>query len=587
MHITLVSTLVVSSLGLALSAQAETGPAAEEPAHEVPPQAHERPPIGPWLPRIALHAERPVRPRVLYQRDGIVHVQVNIDAFGANIPGDAANEPSIAVDPTAPNRLVIGWRQFDTISSNFRQAGWGYSHDGGRTWAFPGVIEPGIFRSDPVLEVDTEGVFYYNSLTINPYRCDVFRSFDAGQTWDDGAFAYGGDKQWFVIDRTDSPGRNHIYMDWSAGGDTGNRKFTRSTNRGDWFENPIELPLQAYWGQLDVAADGTLYIFGRGGDYGTFHLNRSSNAKFDTQIPEFEWSTQVDLGGPIRGFTAGSPNPAGLLGQLNLAVDRSSGPTAGNVYVLASVDPPGDDPLDVMFARSEDGGVTWSDPVRVNDDALDSDHWQWFGTMAVAPDGRIDVVFNDTRNTGVASLSQLFYTYSEDGGDTWVANEPLSDVYDSYLGWPEQNKLGDYYHLRSDLVGAHLAWAATFNGEQDVYYARIGDYDCNGNGVGDATDIANLDSDDCNFNGIPDECELAAGTAQDTDGDGVLDECQGCIGDVDGDGETGQGDLGLLLASYELPPGDPLFDARADLDGDGDVDQQDLALLLSDYGCLP
>ncbi len=579
---------VCSVLSLSL-AFAPSTLAQEEPPHEATPAAeqippHERPPIGVWLARAAPYASKPLRPNVLYFRDGYTHVQANIDAAGDNILGDAANEPSIAVDPTAPNRMVIGWRQFDTISSNFRQAGWAYSHDGGRTWAFTGVIEPGIFRSDPVLEVDTDGTFYYNSLAVDPeYRCDIFRSYDGGVSWDEGTFAFGADKQWFVIDRTDSEGRNHIYQDWSSGGSSGSRKFNRSTDRGETYEEPLELPLQAFWGQLDVDLDGTLYLFGRGNNYSTFNLNRSSNAKFADQTPVFEWSTPVDLGGSLA--YGGAPNPGGLLGQVNLAVDRSDGPSAGNVYVLVSVDPPGDDPLDVMFARSEDGGVTWTAPIRVNDDPVDAYNWQWFGTLAVAPNGRIDVVWNDTRNTGDGELSQLFYASSTDGGDTWSTNEAVSDVFNSVIGWPEQNKIGDYYDMTSDLTGAHLAWSNTFNGEQDVYYTRLGDYDCNGNGVPDTTDIANFDSDDCNFNGIPDECELAAGTAQDLNGDGVLDECQGCIGDVNGDGSTSQSDLGLLLATYELDAGDPAYNSDADLDADGDVDQADLAILLADYEC--
>jgi hypothetical protein len=38
--------------------------------------------------------------------------QVNVNSFGENIVGDAANEPSITVDPTNPNRMAVGWRQF-------------------------------------------------------------------------------------------------------------------------------------------------------------------------------------------------------------------------------------------------------------------------------------------------------------------------------------------------------------------------------------------------------------------------------------------------------------------------------------------
>src|SRR5215472_441040 len=67
--------------------------------------------------------------------------QVNVDANGNNILGDAANEPAISVDPTDGNKMVIGWRQFDSIASNFRQAGWGYTTDAGIHWTFPGVLQ--------------------------------------------------------------------------------------------------------------------------------------------------------------------------------------------------------------------------------------------------------------------------------------------------------------------------------------------------------------------------------------------------------------------------------------------------------------
>ena len=41
--------------------------------------------------------------------------QANVDANGNNILGDAANEPSISVDPTDGNKMMIGWRQFNSI----------------------------------------------------------------------------------------------------------------------------------------------------------------------------------------------------------------------------------------------------------------------------------------------------------------------------------------------------------------------------------------------------------------------------------------------------------------------------------------
>ena len=89
--------------------------------------------------------------------------QVNVSPNQKNILGDAANEPSIAVNPLNENEIVIGWRQFDNVNSNFRQAGYGYSSDGGQTWTFPGAIDTGGFQSDPVLDNDNVGNSYYNS----------------------------------------------------------------------------------------------------------------------------------------------------------------------------------------------------------------------------------------------------------------------------------------------------------------------------------------------------------------------------------------------------------------------------------------
>ena len=60
-----------------------------------------------------------------------VSYQVNVDGGQNNILNDAANEPSIWVDPNNHNRIAIGWRQFDNISSNFRQGGYGYTTNGG------------------------------------------------------------------------------------------------------------------------------------------------------------------------------------------------------------------------------------------------------------------------------------------------------------------------------------------------------------------------------------------------------------------------------------------------------------------------
>ena len=552
-------------LGVALS-RGDEGRQSAEPVPGPQQAVRDRleQPDDPFLPRA--HLERPrhqppyVPPPMLGLRPS---VQANVDAKGNNILGDAANEPSLAVDPNDPRKIAIGWRQFDNVASNFRQAGWAYSTDAGLSWTFPGVLEPGVFRSDPVLDSDADGNFYYYSLR-GDFFCFSFKSTDGGRTWAGPTDAFGGDKAWLTIDKTDSVGRGNLYAAWStAGNNFFPNQFTRSVDAAASWLDLIQIPPERpRWGTLTVDPQGDLYVSGTtGGD--NFYVVKSTNAKFMRVTPSFDFTVQVDLGGGL--VLGAGPNPSGLLGQVWVASDHSGGPTAGNIYLLASVDPPGTDPLDVMFSRSEDGGRTWSPPVRVNDDSPGRNAWQWFGTMSVAPNGRIDVIWNDTRNSGRANLSELFYASSSDGGRTWSANMRLSPRFDSHVGWPNQSKLGDYYDMVSDEVGANLAWAATFNGEQDVYFLRIGDFDCNGNGVSDIVDILNGTSKDFNRNGIPDECEGLGDLNCDDRFDGAdidpfflalgnpaqyllrFPECDALRADMNGDGAVNGADIDVFF----------------------------------------
>src|SRR5690242_19338193 len=75
-----------------------------------------------------------ISPAVISQHDAFTSIQVNVNANGQNITGDAANEPSIAVDSNNGNKMTIGWRQFNTVTSNFRQAGWGFTTNAGASW---------------------------------------------------------------------------------------------------------------------------------------------------------------------------------------------------------------------------------------------------------------------------------------------------------------------------------------------------------------------------------------------------------------------------------------------------------------------
>lgn len=427
---------------------------------------------GKYIP--VSRAEMKTNEAYRYQSGFVTTVQVNINAQGQNMLGDAANEPSIAFDPGNHDNMVIGWRQFDTIGSNFRQAGYGYTLDGGITWTFPGVINEGVFRSDPVLDADKDGNFYYNSLTLDSglTLCKIFISNNQGAAWDNGTPAQGGDKQWFSVDKTDGLGSGNIYNYWGGTTLCPPHNLTRSGNGGFSFEECSSIPGSPGWGTTDINAQGVLFVCGQTDT--NFMVARSSNAQDTAQIIAWDLSVHVSLDGEMVAFGGNdSPNPAGLLGQAIIAIDSSGTETDANVYLMCSVKRTTNaDPCDLMFACSTDEGESWSEPIRINDDpSLEA--FQWFGSMSVAPDGRIDAVWLDTRNHPGTFLSELYYSYSLDGGITWSINESISESFDPHLGWPQQNKMGDYFDMFSDENGVHLAWAATFNGEQDIYYSFI------------------------------------------------------------------------------------------------------------------
>jgi hypothetical protein len=467
-----VFTCLVSLIALA-SVSAQLAPTTRAPRN-VPLETYDNPPAPP--------RKIETSPRMISQFASFTSVQVNVNASGQNILGDAANECTISVDPTNGSKMTIAWRQFNDVTSNFRQAGWGYTTNGGTTWTFPGVLQNGIFRSDPVTNSNEIGQFFYLSLQsdINTsFFCDdLWRSTNGGQTWveqspDRGAG--GGDKQWFTIDKTNGPGHGFQYQsDDGINCSGGGVEFQRSTNGGVTWQAPITVPHGPVYGTLDVDTNGNLFI---GGEGSSFFCVRSSNAQIGSQTPTFDRSTAVNMGGFLG---SGGINPAGLDGMVFLAIDRSGTATNNNIYMLASVVPSGRSTTDVMFVRSTDGGLTFSAPLRINDDPVNPNKWHWFGTLSVAPNGRIDSVWYDTRNAVNNTDSQLFYSWSTDGGVTWAPNVAVSNAFNPFEGYPNQSKIGDYITIVSDNTGANVAYSATFNlnpssgqHEEDVYYVRV------------------------------------------------------------------------------------------------------------------
>ena len=131
------------------------------------------------------------------------------------------------------------------------------------------------------------------------------------------------------------------------------------------------------------------------------------------------WATALTLPFSYDNATGG---PAGAYpqmvvsrtGALHLVYNRNPLPDlAGN--------------SEVFHRASYDGGKTWSEPKSLGDDDPAVYAGQYFPNLSVAPNGRIDVAWWDTRDTPGQRFNDVYYTYSLDDGKTWAKNQRVSD----------------------------------------------------------------------------------------------------------------------------------------------------------------
>jgi len=80
---------------------------------------------------------------------------------------------------------------------------------------------------------------------------------------------------------------------------------------------------------------------------------------------------------------------------------------------------------DIFFAFSDDGGLHWSLPVRVADDVVGADQfYQW---LAVDPtDGSVNISWYDTRNDAAKRKTDIYFARSTDGGLSFSGNERVT-----------------------------------------------------------------------------------------------------------------------------------------------------------------
>jgi len=162
-------------------------------------------------------------------------------------------------------------------------------------------------------------------------------------------------------------------------------------------------------------------------------------------------------------------------GLPRMAVDLSNTLTRGNIYIVTSqknLSPAGSDP-DIVLRKSTDGGLSWSNGIRVNQDVLNNGKTQFFSGITVDDFGGVNIIFYDDRNTTTDSLG-VFLARSTDGGNTWNEYE-ISDhnFRPTAIGGLGQGYMGDNIDLTS--VGNKLfpVWMDNSTGTYQIWSVPI------------------------------------------------------------------------------------------------------------------
>ncbi|MFT6244934.1 MAG: hypothetical protein ACJA0U_002428 [Salibacteraceae bacterium] len=342
----------------------------------------------------------------------------------------AQTEPSIAIDPKNNQHIIAG-----AILDEFYE-----SFDGGKSWDAQNVKSTYGVYGDPVMMFDTASQIYYFHLasyvetshldrivcqTKEPTSLDL----STPTSFNNGTFPTPNgtkvqDKQWTVVNQE----TNEIYMTWTQF-DAYNSKskedssfimFSKSNDQSLTWSEPLRI--SKHGGDCiddDNTVEGAVPAVGPNGEIyvtwtGPMGLVFQKSLDGGSTWMESEIVLQEQFGG----WTLEVPGIYRANGLPILKCDLSNGSNRGNLYLNWCDQKNGEDNTDSWMMKSTDGGATWSDRIRVNQDG--SNKHQFFTWMTIdQSSGYLYFVYYDRRNYD-DTQTDVYLSTSRDGGKTFV-----------------------------------------------------------------------------------------------------------------------------------------------------------------------
>lgn len=406
-------------------------------------------------------------------------------------------ECAIAINPLDSANLIIAEIDGDNFSTN----GVFSSTDAGSSWSKAQfqTNTGGYSGGDPWLSFDGNGTAYLCGLfyhySDSTYSVQIHKSTDKGKHWVTDGMIFHSDPS-----NADEP---VLSSDLVAGSPFYNSIYTVvvGTVKGSPFPVGIKLHYRRSGSQtfsaeknvstyqivqiphIAIGLNGNVYVSYLGINdivniKGGLYFNKSTDGG-DTWSADHLIST-ASYTDTIRGFPkVGAFIPASRIGPTpRIVIDTSNGPHRGWLYASyarpTSAD--GKSDLDIFIQHSSDDGNSWSDPIRVNDDAIGNGADQLTPALTINPDGIIAIVYYDRRDDPNNFLVNVYCAISRDGGITFE-NQRISDQSTNPLLGRKQtgNSIADYIAVTASRSAVYPVWTdgRKNNGDLDIYSANI------------------------------------------------------------------------------------------------------------------
>ncbi len=359
----------------------------------------------------------------------------------------SARQTEVALAAGPDGLVLAGW--MDERAS--RVCAFSFSTDGGLTWSKNvSISNTASFVGDPAVAIDAGGTMYavcqqYLNSFGSMGSIRMMTSSDRGKTWSDPREIQSApDKPWVTGGTEDGT----LFVSWL--GNPGGIK--RSLDHGTTWGPVQSLGNIVHGTGITTSTTGLVHVpYNVDSDRNQLRYLRSKDNGATYDAPR-------DLL-PDMGTFCFSCNP-----RQHPIVGAASDSTGKYVAITwASQMPAGEGDDDVWVLYSKDGGDTWTDPIRVNDNTSPSRQFESW--VAVDEYGRVHVAWTDYRDGG---QNETWYARSADPSKGFEPNVQVTDGH----GSGNTDFLGDYKGIVVQGSDVLVVWEDTRNDSGDIYFAR-------------------------------------------------------------------------------------------------------------------